>query len=118
KGSFRRWREVAAALAGDEPGGRALALVRDARARGLSEEEVERRSPPGEDPRAALRVLEEEGRVVRTLEGRWVEAGLVREVEDALLALVGRFHEERPLLFGVSPRELETQLPAPLRGLS
>jgi selenocysteine-specific elongation factor len=35
-----------------------------------------------------------------------------------VLALVRRFHEERPLVHGVSPKELETQLPPPARGLA
>jgi selenocysteine-specific elongation factor len=119
KGSFKRWREVTARIAQDDAADRLLALVADARAEGITEEELGRRLPPGEDLPALTQAAQARGDIVRmdAAQPRWVQAGRVDGVKGALLERVRAFHAQRPLLLGVSSGELQTQVAAHERAL-
>ncbi len=121
KGAHARWAETAPRLAGarnvEE---RLLALLADARSQGVVEPELCARCPPGSDVRAALAALERAGRALLVDAGqrRFVDARLLADLEQQVLALTREFHEERPLVLGISPREIETRLPPPARVLA
>jgi len=114
KGSFARWQQVASALCTGDLEGRTRALLIDARDAGVSELELRRRLPPDDDVAVALAALVEQGALVQVeAEGvpRYVDADRVQAVAERVLAVVERFHVERPALAGISPAEVRSQLP-------
>jgi len=114
KGSFKRWHRVAAALAQPELEGRLRALLEDAREAGLSARELARRLAPAEDASAALQALVAAGQAIVVESGgeqRHVDAARVERLGALLLEVTRRFHTEHPVLAGVSPAELKSQLP-------
>jgi selenocysteine-specific elongation factor len=119
KGSFKRWVALAPRLGAEALEDRLVALVADTRADGASLKELRRRTPPGADLEAKLDELVASGQLMRAGSdgARFVEPAQLDDVKARVLHLVQDFHAQRPLLSGVSPGELETQLPPVLRGL-
>jgi selenocysteine-specific elongation factor len=102
-------------LAGDDVEQRALAVAWFAAFGGFTPADLVRGAGVGPDEAGQLiERLREDGRVVEVAVGqtrrRLLHADLLRELEDRMLAVVGRMHSQFPLLSALDRQKVQAQL--------
>jgi selenocysteine-specific elongation factor len=98
---------------------RLLAIARESRSQGLSRAAAWRRLPPG-SAESVLEKLGRRGSLVKVpgLDERWVDVGLMRELEGEIIGLVEKHHDASPMSAGVPEPEVVSQLPLPEQHLA
>lgn len=113
KGSFARWSKIVRQLDTEDLENQILAYVEDNRHLGLSEKGLALRMPPTSDYASTLANLIATEKVFRfPLKGEYwlILPDCIDEVEQRLQESCKRFHERQPILFGPSPKELQSQM--------